>query len=198
MSSSWTAVTIFIAVAALVALLSFYKSASDRDIVAQYTMHNNYAHQRQYMLPSLGGTGTETFREGNDDFIEPRDMSATTFKNVDYDSSSSSAAASTRPSAIPDGASMSCTPRDKLTAEDLLPKNAVNTAWAQTNPVGTGALQNVNLLSAGYNMGVNTVGSSHKNPNMSLRSDPVIPKQDVSPWLVSTIEPDQWRKKLDE
>ncbi len=139
---------------------------------------------------------TERFREGADAFgeaegaVRPRDEQETTYKPVDFDSA---------PMTTPADASrsMACFPKDKITAEDLLPKDAANTKWAQLNPTGTGALQNVNFLTAGYNMGVNTIGSSHKNPNMTIRADPYIPKEDVSPWLQSTIDHDPWRKKLD-
>lgn len=141
----------------------------------------------------------ETFREGADlkrseqnQDVQPKDDLDVPFKSIDYESNPSGA------STIPDGSAMTCYPKAKLSAEDLLPKEAANTKWAQINPVGTGALQNVNLLTAGYNLGVNTVGASHKNPNMSIRSDPPIPKLDVSPWLNSTIEPDTWRKKLED
>jgi hypothetical protein len=139
----------------------------------------------------------EMFREGADvgaaDTVQPKDELDTPYKAIDYESTP----ATTAPNSA-DGSVMSCYPKHKLMAEDLLPKEAANTKWAQINPVGTGALQNVNLLTSGYNLGVNTVGSSHKNPNMSLRADPAIPKMDVSPWLNSTIEPDMWRKKLED
>lgn len=138
----------------------------------------------------------ETFREGADvkqtEIVQPKDDLDIPYKAIDYESSPAAAATMT------DGSAMTCYPKAKLAAEDLLPKEAANTKWAQINPVGTGALQNVNLLTAGYNLGVNTVGASHKNPNMSIRSDPPIPKMDVSPWLNSTIEPDTWRKKLED
>ena len=39
-------------------------------------------------------------------------------------------------------------------------------------------------------IGVNTVGSSNKNPNYGIRSEPSNPRTNVSPWNVSTIEPD--------
>lgn len=139
----------------------------------------------------------EMFREGANvgaaDMVQPKDELDIPYKAIDYESTP----ATTAPNAA-DGSVMSCYPKQKLMAEDLLPKEAANTKWAQINPVGTGALQNVNLLTSGYNLGVNTVGSSHKNPNMSLRADPAIPKLDVSPWLNSTIEPDMWRKKLED
>jgi len=57
------------------------------------------------------------------------------------------------------------------------------------NPAGQGDIANVNFLTAGYQIGVDTVGSSMKNANQQLRSDPPAPQVVVSPWMQSTIEP---------
>lgn len=81
-----------------------------------------------------------------------------------------------------------CFPKDRLTAEDLLPKDAANSKWAQVNPAGQGDVKDQNFLSAGYLIGINTVGSSLKNPNLQLRSEPVIPKVAVGPFLNSSYE----------
>lgn len=83
----------------------------------------------------------------------------------------------------------SCFPRDRLSAEDLLPKDAADSRWAQMNPAGQGDINNVNFLTAGYQIGIDTIGSSKKNGNLQLRSDPPAPQIVVSPWMQSTIEP---------
>jgi hypothetical protein len=83
----------------------------------------------------------------------------------------------------------SCFPRDRLSADDLLPKDAADSRWAQMNPAGQGDIANVNFLTAGYQIGIDTVGSSKKNGNLQLRSDPPAPQVVVSPWMQSTIEP---------
>jgi len=36
-----------------------------------------------------------------------------------------------------------------------------------------------------------------RNANLQLRSDPVIAKKDVGPWMTSTIEPDLARTPLE-
>jgi hypothetical protein len=82
----------------------------------------------------------------------------------------------------------SCYPRDRLTATDLLPKDAANSRWAQMNPSGQGDISDQNFLTAGYHVGINTVGSTMKNANLQLRSEPPNPRLAVSPWNVSTIE----------
>ena len=90
-----------------------------------------------------------------------------------------------------------CFPRDKLTAEDLLPKDAANSKWAQVNPAGQGELKNQNFLTAGYHVGINTQGNSMRNANLQLRSEPVNPQIKVSPWMNSTIQPDLNRRPLE-
>jgi hypothetical protein len=90
-----------------------------------------------------------------------------------------------------------CYPRDRLTAEDLLPKDAANSKWSQLNPIGQGDVQDQNFLTAGYHIGVNTQGQSLRNANYQLRSEPINPQISVSPWSISTIEPDTNRKALE-
>jgi hypothetical protein len=90
-----------------------------------------------------------------------------------------------------------CFPKDKLTPEDLLPKDSANSEWAQVNPAGQGDVQNQNFLTAGYHVGINSVGSTLRNANMQIRSEMPNPQVKVSPWMQSTIEPDFNRKALE-
>ncbi len=93
--------------------------------------------------------------------------------------------------------SSDCFPKDRLTAEDLLPRDAANSKWAQVAPAGQGDLQDQNFLTAGFQIGVNTVGSSLRNANLQLRSEPVIPQDTPWPIMQSTITPDTLRKPLE-
>lgn len=93
--------------------------------------------------------------------------------------------------------SSDCFPKDRLTAEDLLPKDAANSKWAQVNPAGQGDLQDQNFLTAGFQIGVNTTGSSLRNANLQLRSEPVIPQNNPWPIMQSTITPDSLRRPLE-
>lgn len=93
--------------------------------------------------------------------------------------------------------SSDCFPKDRLTAEDLLPKDAANSKWAQVNPAGQGDLQDQNFLTAGFQIGVNTTGSSLRNANLQLRSEPVIPQSNPWPIMQSTITPDTLRRPLE-
>ena len=84
----------------------------------------------------------------------------------------------------------SCFVRDRLTSSDLLPKDSANSKFAQINPAGSGMLGDQNFLTAGYHVGINTIGQSLRNANLQLRSEPPNPQVAVSPWGISTIEPD--------
>lgn len=92
---------------------------------------------------------------------------------------------------------VNCQPKDRLTAADLLPKDAANLQFAQTNPSGQGSLNDKNLLTAGYHVGIDTQAGSLRNANYQLRSDPPNPQLKVGPWLSSTIAPDLSRKHFE-
>ena len=83
----------------------------------------------------------------------------------------------------------------KWTSSALLPSNA--NVDNQFNIPVPDNLQNKNFLKAGFHHGINTQGSSLRNANYQLRSDPCIPRVNISPWLNSTIDPDLGRRKLD-
>lgn len=89
-----------------------------------------------------------------------------------------------------------CYPKDVLTSGDLLPRDA-NSLHAQVVPSGQGALADQNFLTAGYHIGINTVGQTLRNANRQLRSEPPNPQSKVSPWNQSTIEPDINRRPLE-
>jgi hypothetical protein len=80
--------------------------------------------------------------------------------------------------------------------EELLPADQ-NNEWSKLNPVGTGDLNNVNLLKAGYHTGIDTVGSSLRNANLQIRSEHPNPTTNVSPWMNTTIESDTMRVPLE-
>lgn len=89
-----------------------------------------------------------------------------------------------------------CYPKDVLSSADLLPRDA-NSLWAQVNPSGQGSLADQNFLTAGFHIGINTIGQTLRNANRQLRSEPLNPQVKVSPWLQTTIEPDINRRPLE-
>jgi len=89
----------------------------------------------------------------------------------------------------------SCSKPNIQNPAELLPKDT-NSQWAQLNPSGKGDLANINLLKAGYHIGIDTVGQSLRNANLQIRSEPPCPQLNVGPWNLSTIESDYMRPPL--
>jgi hypothetical protein len=81
---------------------------------------------------------------------------------------------------------------------DLLPKDE-NSKFAELNPnvMTAEGVAGGDMLEAGYHIGLDSVGQTLRNANLQLRSDPVIAKKDVGPWMTSTIEPDLARTPLE-
>jgi len=94
------------------------------------------------------------------------------------------------------GIPSSCSQPNIQNPAELLPKDT-NSQWAQLNPSGKGELANVNLLKAGYHIGIDTIGQSLRNANLQIRSEPPNPQLSVGPWNQSTIEPDFQRVPLE-
>jgi hypothetical protein len=94
------------------------------------------------------------------------------------------------------GIPSSCSKPNIQNPSELLPKDS-NSQWAQLNPSGKGELANVNLLKAGYHIGIDTVGQSLRNANLQIRSEPPNPQLSVGPWNASTITPDFMRPSLE-
>lgn len=82
----------------------------------------------------------------------------------------------------------------QLLAADLLPREG---GFSESNPTPQGQLMNRNLFESGHHAGLNTQSSTLKNANLQLRSDPLIPRRDVGPWMQSTYESDTNRRMLE-
>jgi len=93
------------------------------------------------------------------------------------------------------GIPSSCSQPNISNPSELLPKDT-NSQWAQLNPSGKGDLSNINLLKAGYHIGIDTVGQTLRNANLQIRSEPPNPQLYVGPWNQSTIEPDFMRPPM--
>jgi hypothetical protein len=94
------------------------------------------------------------------------------------------------------GVPSSCSKPNIQNPAELLPKDT-NSQWAQLNPSGKGELANINLLKAGYHIGIDTVGQTLRNANLQIRSEPPNPQLNVGPWNTSTISPDFMRPPLE-
>ena len=97
---------------------------------------------------------------------------------------------------VTEGVPQSCLNQQSANPADLLP-NDPNSQFAVGQPTGQGELANINLLKAGQLSGIDTVGGTLRNANLQLRSEPPNPRNQVSPWLNTTIEPDLMRVPLE-
>jgi len=81
-------------------------------------------------------------------------------------------------------------------ASDLLPK-PTSPQVLDFGEFAPKALQGQNFLDVSQQIGVDTQGSSLKNANYQLRSDPPNPRTNVGPWANSTIDTDLLRRPLE-
>jgi hypothetical protein len=93
------------------------------------------------------------------------------------------------------GMPSNCSSQSMNAPSDLLPSDN-NSGWG-LKPMGTGDFMGVNFLNAGYLIGVDTIGSTLRNANQQIRSEPPNPQLLVSPWNNTTIEPDVFRQPLE-
>ena len=85
----------------------------------------------------------------------------------------------------------SCNNQPVMDPKELLPLDN-NKQWNNIAP--NKDLKNLNLVNAGQHIGINTISGSLRNPNLQIRSEPIIPKNNIGPWNNTTIEPDKTRK----
>lgn len=91
-----------------------------------------------------------------------------------------------------------CTSTAINNPSELLPSVQNDPKWSVLSPSGEGELSNINLLQAGYHSGIDTIGSSLRNANLQVRSEPPNPiLNNLSPWNISTITPDNGRPSLE-
>jgi len=99
-------------------------------------------------------------------------------------------------SSMSTGLPSSCSRPTIQDPRELLPKDT-NSQWASLNPSGQGELANVSLLKSGYHIGIDSIGSSLRNANLQIRSEPPNPQIYTGPWNLSTITPDFLRPPLE-
>jgi hypothetical protein len=90
----------------------------------------------------------------------------------------------------------SCVKQNVTDPKELLPNGGSN-EFSKAYPQGSGDLENVSLLTAGTLQGINTVGTSLRNANLQLRSEPANPRMNIGPWNNSTITADSNRRDLE-
>lgn len=84
-----------------------------------------------------------------------------------------------------------------LAPQDLLPEDRSASMFVANNEI-TKNLADKNFLVAGNHVGTNSIGTSLRNANLQLRSDPPNPQDYQPAWNASTITPsDQIRKEFE-
>ena len=120
--------------------------------------------------------------------------SPSTYAPYNGSSNSSVATSADSPTAINQVVSNKAIPNPS----DILPLNNGNNLWSNSIPQADADLKNINLLNPAQLVGINTQGSSLRNSNLQLRSEPANPRSTTNcPWNISTIETDQFRKPLE-
>ena len=86
------------------------------------------------------------------------------------------------------GSNQNCDPEDLFDVDKYLPQE-VNDDWfeVQKEPI---SIKNRHLINITKPIGINTIGQSLRNASWDIRGTPANPKIVVSPWLISSIEPD--------
>jgi len=166
-----------------------FENFASSDTAAPRSVANNYPSN-----PSMASSGIGNYSPDNPDYNPAQMLDSPQSVNNDLQGQfmpgGGSSGAGGAGSTGGDGGMQSCFPRDRLSANDLLPKDAADSKWARINPSGTGDIHDQNYLTAGYHVGINTVGQSLRNANLQLRSEIPNPQNAVGPWMISTIEPD--------
>jgi hypothetical protein len=152
-----------------------------------YMLYNYLMTKGRYGNEGMGAKPKSAYSGGNSSGSPSGPQPAQEMGNEVY-SSVDGSSSQAMPSACNKGAAQN--------PADLLPKDT-NSQWAQLNPAGKGDLANINLLKAGYHIGIDTVGQTLRNANLQIRSEPPNPQVNVGPWQNSTISPDFMRPSLE-
>ena len=196
-------VLIVLAAFVLFALISYYNSKQNQKSSERFFTGTGTGSPPQINMPSMNdnrkysppsyNTGHEQKFEGYQEApkasVHDSGVAASDIKNEDY------RAVDYQTEKIPSD----CFPKDRLTSQDLLPKDAANSTWSQVATNGQGDLGTQNFLTAGYHVGISTISGSLRNANLQIRSEPPNPVvEGLSPWMNSTITAsDLLRKPLE-
>lgn len=189
MNSLLSLIVVGLALTALFFIVNMNNKVTNKKI----EMLENYRQDKFNKLQNI--KDSDQLAPGGDDFevIPSEEISKNeTYKVIDSHVSDKNNSFSLNDNQVPND----CFPKDQLNPAELLPSDA-NSVWAQVNPNGQGELGDQNFLNAGYHVGINTVGSSMRNANLGLRSEPPNPQVAVGPWMQSTIQPDLMRRGLE-
>jgi hypothetical protein len=165
-------VAVIVLITALYAFNSLYKYFSDKSVYSSPEGADSMAKEYKNSVDAVGATGAPA-NVG----IQAAEEKPNDYANINEIQTMAPPAGVTDSSA-------------------LLPKDG-NNQWAQLSPAGSGELQGINLLQAGYHIGIDTIGQTLRNANLQIRSEPPNPQMNVGPWNQTTISPDLMRVPLE-
>lgn len=90
-----------------------------------------------------------------------------------------------------------CNNNTVMDPKELLPSESSSVDNEFLESAQNKDITSTNMLNAGHHIGINTVGSSLRNANLQLRSEPQIPQVNIGPWNNTTIESDKYRRPLE-
>jgi len=94
--------------------------------------------------------------------------------------------------------SASGVPNRALTDPSQLLPNSKGADWGNLYPVqNDGGVYVPSLTDPSFQIGINTISSTLKNASLDIRSQPIIPKVQLSPWNNSSFVPDLGKISLD-
>ncbi len=155
--------------------------ATKSKFTTKNSAHGKYK-RFNYVDGSRGGAAGEevdAFYHGGNDFAFTGMLANDQFVGVDEGNKYSS---------VSMGPKKPLSDQDKFTSENYLPQET-NADWFEVVPEPI-SVKNRHLINVSRPIGVNTIGTSLRNPSYDLRGSPPCPKYVVSPWMQSTIEPD--------
>jgi len=183
-----------IVVGLALATLFFFVNKNNQATNKKIEMLEDYRQEKFKKLENINNTDILAPNAEAEFSVKPSEEISKneTYKVIDAEVSNTNNSFNLNDNQVPND----CFPKDQLNPAELLPADA-NSVWAQVNPNGQGELGDQNFLNAGYHVGINTVGSSMRNSNLGLRSEPPNPQVAVGPWMQSTIQPDLMRRGLE-
>jgi hypothetical protein len=132
-----------------------------------------------YMLGTRGGKS-----QSLDDFFN----SGAPFGNDNYNGFSGKDETGGNFASYVSGNKRKLTDKDKFNASDLLPKES--NPDLMDDPQAQVSIKNAHMINIHRPVGVNTIMTSLKNPSHDIRGTPPNPRNFVSPWMMSSYEPD--------
>lgn len=142
---------------------------------------------------SLGCSGWNQYFDNNNNVIG-NSLTGENDKFLPVDESNNGYAAYRSSDKAKCGSNQDCEPHDLHDIEKYLPQE-VNDDWFEVQPEPI-SVKNRHLINITKPIGVNTIGTSKKIASYDIRGRPMCPKFVVSPWLGSSVEPDNNLKPL--